>query len=195
MVMLVQQGRPRLLSRGRNMFSKDHLVGMRSAQRMLSAAIPRLKPHHFSVSVPDIEAAIAWYGNILGFVLESRFEVPPIAAQGAFLKRDALRLELWQIGPGAQVPAVRKNPDSDLTVGGTKHMAFAVPDLQAHLPELVRRGVDIAAVQRDPTQPMKIEANPAEIAHPAAFAVFIRDPGGTLIELLDEGALGAMNLA
>jgi len=162
---------------------------------MTSAAIPRLKPHHVSVSVPDIDAAIGWYGDILGFVLESRFEIPPIAAQGAFLKRDALRLELWQIGAGAQVPAIRRNPDTDLTVGGTKHLAFAVPDLQAHLRELARRGVDIAAVQRDPAQPMKIESHPAEIIDPPAFALFIRDPGGTLIELLDEGALGAMNMA
>lgn len=162
---------------------------------MTAAAIPHLKPHHVSVSVPDIGAAIAWYGDILGFVLESRFEIPPIAAQGAFLRRDALRLELWQIGAGAQVPALRKDPDMDLTVGGTKHLAFAVPDLQAHLGELVRRRVDIAAVQRDPTQPMRPEANPADISEPPAFALFIRDPGGTLIELLDEGALGAMNMA
>jgi catechol 2,3-dioxygenase-like lactoylglutathione lyase family enzyme len=68
-------------------------------------------------------------------------------------------------------------------------MAFRVPDLQSHLLELVRRGIDIAAVQRDPTEPMQAEVNPAAPNGRPAFAAFIRDPAGTLIELLDHAAL------
>lgn len=161
---------------------------------MNSPAIPVLHQHHVSISVPDIEQAISWYGEILGFAVHSRFDIQAISAQGAFLKRDAYWIELWQMGTGSQVPNLRKNPDTDLLSGGTKHMAFRVPDLQAHLLELMNRGVDIAAVQRDPTEPMQGESNPAaENARPA-FAAFIRDPAGTLIELLDHAALVKMNM-
>jgi methylmalonyl-CoA/ethylmalonyl-CoA epimerase len=159
-----------------------------------SPAIPVLNQHHVSISVPDIDVAISWYGEILGFALHSRFNIEAIAAQGAFLKRDAHWLELWQLGAGAQVPELRRNPDTDLLSGGTKHMAFRIPDLQSHLPELLSRGVDIAAVQRDPAEPMQREANPAAPNQRPAFAAFIRDPAGTLIELLDHDALLKMNM-
>jgi hypothetical protein len=60
--------------------------------------------------------------------------------------------------------------------------------------ELLSRGVDIAAVQRDPTERMQGEVNPAAPNERAAFAAFIRDPAGTLIELLDHAALAKMNM-
>jgi methylmalonyl-CoA/ethylmalonyl-CoA epimerase len=161
---------------------------------MSSPAIPVLHQHHVSISVPDIEEAISWYGEILGFEVHSRFDIAAIPAQGAFLRRDAHWIELWQVGAGARVPDSRKNPDTDLLGGGTKHVAFRVPDLQSHLSKLVSRGVDIAAVQRDPTEPMQAEIDPAAPNARPAFAAFIRDPAGTLIELLDHAALAKMNM-
>jgi methylmalonyl-CoA/ethylmalonyl-CoA epimerase len=157
-------------------------------------AIPVLHQHHVSISVPDIDAAISWYGEILGFAVHSRFDIEAISAQGAFLRRDAYWIELWQVGAGSRVPDQRRNPDADLLSGGTKHMAFRVPDLQSHLAELVSRGVDIAAIQRHPTEPMLVEINPAAPNDRPAFAAFIRDPAGTLIELLDNAALLKMNM-
>ena len=152
---------------------------------MAASALSQFSLHHFSVSVPDIDAAIAWYGDIFGFNLEARFDIEAIPAQGAFMRAGALRLELWQAAGGALVPDARKEPNSDLRSGGTKHVAFMVNGLQRQLVELVRRGVDIAAVQRDPQQPMQHDADPASDSKPPAFAAFIRDPAGTLIELLD----------
>jgi methylmalonyl-CoA/ethylmalonyl-CoA epimerase len=154
--------------------------------------LPDLAPHHFSVSVPDIEAAIRWYADILGFAPEIHFTIDSIGAQWAFLKRDALRIELWQLGSGAAVPEARKDPGTDLKTGGTKHVAFTVPNLQECLELLVARGVDIAAVQRQPIEPMVYDSEPTEPSKPPAFAAFIRDPAGTLIELLDSGRLQAM---
>ena len=55
------------------------------------------------------------------------------------------------------------------------------------LDELVKKGVDIAAVQRDFAQPMVHEENPsmsADQSRKPAVAAFIRDPAGTLIELI-----------
>jgi len=154
---------------------------------MVDPVLPQIAIHHFSVSVPDLEGSIAWYSEILGFAVESRFEIEPLSAKAAFLKRGDLRLELWQVSGGEPVPESRRDPNSDLRTAGTKHVAFAVANLQRCLAELVKRGVDIAAVQRDPAEPMLPDPDPAAPGKTPAFAAFIRDPGGTLIELLDRG--------
>jgi methylmalonyl-CoA/ethylmalonyl-CoA epimerase len=162
-----------------------YVMRSRYYRGMRPPALPSLSIHHFSISVPDIELALRWYQDILGFKPEMRFTIDAIPAQGAFLVRDSLRLELWQVAEGAQVPASRREPDSDLKSGGTKHVAFQVPNLQERLAELQARGVDIAAVQRKPTEPMRYEIDPSAPGQAPAFAAFIRDPAGTLIELLD----------
>ena len=157
----------------------------------MASVIPELKVHHVSVSVPDLEAALAWYERVLGFRVEHRFAIDAIPARAAFMERGGLRLEVWEAAGGARVPDIRREPNTDLREGGTKHVAFAVADLQACLERLLAMGVDIAAVQREPTLPMAAEANPADRSRGPAFAAFIRDPGGTLIELLDATRVGA----
>ena len=155
------------------------------------AAIPHLLPHHVSIAVTDMEQAISWYAAILGFEVEMRFHVAGIPADGVFLRRPELRIELWCAHGVQPVPAERRIPDADLRTAGTKHMAFAVPDLQSRLPDLVRRGVDIAALQRSPREPMQAELDPLAAGKPPVFALFVRDPAGTLIELLDRDRLPA----
>jgi len=152
---------------------------------MANPALPQVAVHHFSVSVPDLEAAIGWYGDIFGFAIESRFEIASLKAKAAFLKLGDLRVELWQVNGAEPVPQSRREPNSDLRTAGTKHVAFVVTDLQGHLVELVKRGVDIAAVQRHPAEPMLPDPDPAAPGKQPAFAAFIRDPAGTLIELID----------
>ena len=70
-------------------------------------------------------------------------------------------------------------------------MAFSVPNLQQRLAELVAHGVDVAAIQRDPREPMMAESDPLAAGKPPAFSIFIRDPFGTLIEILDRGRVPA----
>jgi methylmalonyl-CoA/ethylmalonyl-CoA epimerase len=150
-----------------------------------------IQPHHVSIAVTDMDQAIAWYSGILGFELERRFHVAGIPADGAFLRRPELRLELWRAVGVAPVPETRRLPDSDLLTAGTKHMAFSVSNLQDQLGELLRRGVDLAAVQRVPGEPMRPDPEPLAPGKPPVFAVFVRDPFGTLIELLERSRLSA----
>jgi len=153
---------------------------------MQSPAISELTPHHVSIAVTDMDRAIDWYRSVLGFEVEHRFHVAGIPADGAFLRRPQLRIELWCAHGVAPVPEQRRVPDSDLRTAGTKHIAFMVRDLQAQLAELVAHGVDIAALQRDRRQPMRPDPDPLAPGKPPVFACFIRDPFGTLIELLDQ---------
>jgi methylmalonyl-CoA/ethylmalonyl-CoA epimerase len=155
----------------------------------MDAAIQDLAPHHVSIAVLDMDQAIDWYRSILGFEVERRFHVPGIPADGAFVRRPELRIELWCATGIAPVPEQRKVPDSDLRTGGTKHVGFSVPNLQQQMAKLVERGVDIAAVQRNRGEPMRPDPDPLAAGKPPVFAVFIRDPFGTLIELLERSQL------
>jgi hypothetical protein len=51
--------------------------------------------------------------------------------------------------------------------------------------------VDIAAIQRNRGEPMAPESNPLAPGRPPVFALFIRDPFGTLIELIDRQQVAA----
>jgi catechol 2,3-dioxygenase-like lactoylglutathione lyase family enzyme len=144
-----------------------------------------------SIAVTDMDRAIDWYRTVLGFETEVRFHVAGIPADGAFLKGPGLRLELWCATGVAAVPLARRTPDRDLRTAGTKHLAFSVPNLQSCLVQLVANGVDIAAIQRDPRDPMRAETEPLADGKPAAFALFLRDPFGTLIEILDRDRVAA----
>ncbi len=157
---------------------------------MKSSPFASIRMNHFSIAVRDLDQALQWYGDVFGLELErrNRFDAPDLRGENAFLGRDGIRLELWSLDAVRPVPAERREPNSDLLTCGTKHIAFEVDGLQQLLDELVPLGIDIATVQRRPGEPHEHEAHPessADRARPAAYAAFIRDPEGTLIELLD----------
>lgn len=161
---------------------------------MTSVPLPALKLHHFSIAVRDLDASIEWYEAIFGLTLERQGSLssPEITGRNAFLARDGIRVELWSLEGAAPVPPGRLAPNTDLLTGGTKHIAFEVDGLQAVIDELVRRGVDVATVQRNRGEPHLYEEHPETergTSKKPAFAAFIRDPDGTLIELLDPGQL------
>lgn len=129
-----------------------------------------LKYHHVGVSVPDLEASIAWYGRVLGFELESRARLPSVPAEVALLRRGVLRVELFQPDGGQPLPPARRYPDEDILTHGNKHVAFAVRDLEAAAVELRSRGADVVFVKH----------------MPQAAVMFIRDNAGNLIELFEQ---------
>jgi methylmalonyl-CoA/ethylmalonyl-CoA epimerase len=143
-----------------------------------------VKPHHVSYSVSDIDRAIDFWRDMFGFELTSRFSVAAIGGKGAFLTSPDLKIELWELADAAPVPDDRKQPNSDLLTGGTKHLAFQVEDLPKTLEELSRKGAVIIAVQSAPTEPMHPFDGPVD----KAFSAFIQDPFGSLIELLGPDA-------
>lgn len=163
-----------------------------------SLPLPTLKLHHFSIAVQDLDKSIQWYEDIFGLRLERRRSLcsPEITGRNAFLGRDGIRVELWSLEGAAPVPPDRLDPNTDLRTGGTKHIAFDVDDLQSVVDELVRRGVAVATVQRTSGQPHLFEEHPESesgVSKSPAFAAFIRDPDGTLIELLDQARLLAIS--
>jgi methylmalonyl-CoA/ethylmalonyl-CoA epimerase len=132
-----------------------------------------LRFHHGGISVPDLDASIAWYQRMLGFDVERRFHIPQIPADVAMLRRGSLRLELFQVPNAHALPEDRRHPDRDNRTHGNKHVAFAVRDVRQAECTLRARGADIALV--------------VDAAHGAGF--FLRDNAGNLIEFVREDGL------
>ncbi len=131
---------------------------------------PNFTFHHGGVSVPDLETAIAWYREVLGFEEERRFRIDRADANVAFVRKGPLRFEIFEVAGAASLPDERRFPPSDLRTHGTKHLAFRVTDLDAFLAEMETRGADIAMVVREGF----------------GKGCFLRDCAGNLIEFVEE---------
>jgi len=131
--------------------------------------------HHGGLSVPDLEASIAWWRAVLGFEVVKRFPIPAIPATVAMLRNGPLHIELFEVSGAKPLPAERRQPDSDLHTHGNKHISFAVHSVREFAAELERRGADIVWVK--------------EMPHGAN--IFIRDNAGNLIEFVQEPPLAA----
>ena len=153
---------------------------------MSDGLFPDLKFHHVGFSVNDIDRAIAFYGEVFGLDLEKRLEIPAIKTRIAFLRRGPVRFELFEKAGSAPVPAHSAEPNSDLTVQGTKHPCFSVVDCQAALEVLhTRQDLSVVGIIREVGKPMVVEADPRLIPGRApALAFFLRDPCGLLVEVL-----------
>jgi methylmalonyl-CoA/ethylmalonyl-CoA epimerase len=126
--------------------------------------------HHAGVSVPSLDAAIEWYGRVLGFEVEKRFYIDAARSDTVMLRRGSLRFEIFEVEGAASLPEDRRYPPRDIKTHGNKHVAFRVADLETFLSEMETKQADVAFVVRE------------------AFGkgCFIRDCAGNLIEFVEE---------
>ena len=124
--------------------------------------------HHGGLSVPDLDAAIAWWRTVLGFEVAQRFPIPAIPADVSMLVNGPLHIELFHVAGAKPLPEERRQPDTDVYTHGNKHVSFAVESVRDFADELRRRGADIVWVKE-----MKHGSN-----------IFIRDNAGNLIEFV-----------
>jgi methylmalonyl-CoA/ethylmalonyl-CoA epimerase len=133
----------------------------------------QLIPHHCGISVPDLEASIAWYRDMLGFSVIKRQTLDVVSAKIAFLKHGEFLIELFEIKDASPLPDDRRHPNRDICTHGTKHIAFSVDNVPKFIDSLKKRGVDIA-----------MDVN---MMGDKAMA-FIRDNSGNLIEIVEVGS-------
>lgn len=122
-----------------------------------------LKPIHTGITVDNMEEALKWYRDNLGFEPVSDKYVEPLHIRICFVQNGDFQLELFQHDRGKPVPDYRKELTSDLQVSGTKHIAFGVPDLKALKEQFRANGVDIVEEMGDDV-------------------MFVRDNSGVLLE-------------
>jgi catechol 2,3-dioxygenase-like lactoylglutathione lyase family enzyme len=139
-----------------------------------------LRMTHIGVCVADLERALRFYRDGLGFRPRSELRIsgPPtttllrladVDLEAVYLERDGTRIELLHyVVPGA----VGDGAPRPMNGRGLTHLSLRVDDLHATLAALRAVG---AAVLDDSL---------IEIPDFAAAAVLLTDPDGTLIELV-----------
>jgi catechol 2,3-dioxygenase-like lactoylglutathione lyase family enzyme len=124
-----------------------------------------LRPHHVAINVGDIDAAIAWYGEVLGFEVERRDFIRGFRGRNALLKQGDFRIEIFENENIIPRPA-EQTPPPGTEMLGYRQMAFTVADLHGFTEMLEKKGADITARRADGT------------------VLFIRDNSGNVLEFM-----------
>jgi lactoylglutathione lyase len=140
-----------------------------------------LRVGHIGICVSDLERALAFYCDLLGFrpltevtvadALSAKLlRLPKIDQKTAFVERDGVRLALFAFREPAPVGAGRVRAMNET---GMNALMLRVDDLDATLERMRAAGVRVL----DDTL----------VAHPdyGSKLVFVTDPDGTLVELIE----------
>lgn len=121
--------------------------------------------HHISFAVRDLERSVAFYRDLLGLEPAPR---PDLGIPGAWLAAGNGQVHLIQVPEGAPVGTP---PESLSPIAN--HQAFAIDDYATALATLKARGVEVLETRPEQGQ------------------MWIRDPDGNVIELIDPRGRGA----
>jgi catechol 2,3-dioxygenase-like lactoylglutathione lyase family enzyme len=143
---------------------------------------PRLRVSHLGLCVSDWRRSLAFYGEALGFryVHEIQVKGPEagrllgledVSLRAIYLEREGVRIELLHYESPGHVAGPAPRPMNQL---GLTHLSLRVEDLDAAVASLRAAG---AAIHEE-----------TRIDLPAAGvkAVFVSDPDGTRIELVQQ---------
>jgi catechol 2,3-dioxygenase-like lactoylglutathione lyase family enzyme len=142
--------------------------------------MPILRLSHIGVCVSDLQRSIHFYRDLLGFERVSELEIggepattllqlEEVDLHAVYLQRDGTRIELLHYRrPGV----VGDGSPRAMNHVGLTHFSLRVDNLAQLLGELKSAGVRV------------LEKSKIEIPAFEAAAVFVTDPDGTLIELV-----------
>jgi catechol 2,3-dioxygenase-like lactoylglutathione lyase family enzyme len=136
---------------------------------------------HLGICVSDLARAVGFYRDALGFAERGPLEVagepaarllglPELKLRAVYLERDGVRIELLHyVAPGA----LGDGTPRPMNALGLSHLSLRVADLDRAVEAVLRAGGRLLAASR--------------IALPAARtrAVFVTDPDGTRLELVE----------
>jgi catechol 2,3-dioxygenase-like lactoylglutathione lyase family enzyme len=139
-----------------------------------------LRMTHVGICVTDLPRSIRFYRDLLGFAQRSELQVHgepsdtllrlrDVDLHAVYLERDGTRLELlYYAAPGA----VGDGATRPMNGRGLTHLSLRVDDLAETVATLRAAGVHI------------LDATHIDIPAFGAAAIFVADPDGTLIELV-----------
>jgi catechol 2,3-dioxygenase-like lactoylglutathione lyase family enzyme len=136
---------------------------------------------HVGICVADVDRSIRFYRDALGFQVRSQLRLggeptstllrlPDVDLQAVYLERDGMRIELLHYHvPGA----VGAGKPRSMHERGLTHLSLRVDNLADLLREMRAFGVEI------------LDDSRIDLPEFQAGAVFVCDPDGTLIELVE----------
>jgi len=145
----------------------------------------RARVSHIGVCVSDLRRSLRFYQDALGFRFTHELEVKgepsdtllrlrDVELRALYLEKDGVTIELLSYASPGHVAEPGLRPLNRL---GLTHLSFQVDDLEGLLPALEAAGGAVLADTR------------IDVPAAATTAVFVTDPDGTLIELVqrDDG--------
>src|SRR6266849_1731527 len=152
---------------------------------MSTAPFRIIAADHTGITVSNLEWSLAFWQNVLGFELSHRAHhtgdlarevtgVPGAEISIAVLKGYGQKIELLEY----LAPADRKHVDLRPCDVGSVHVAFTVDNLDAVLSAIAASGWKAAG------QPQTLKSGP----NAGKRVVYVRDPDGTTIELMQPPA-------
>jgi len=148
---------------------------------MSSRAAP-LRVSHVGICVSDWKRSLRFYHDVLGFRYVNELELagepsstllqlPDVKFRAVYLEREGVRIELLHYERPEPVRGPIPRPMNQL---GLTHLSLRVGDLDAVLLALAEADVRV------------LESTRIDVSQVNAKAVFIADPDGTLIELVQQ---------
>lgn len=131
----------------------------------------KIRPLHCGMSISNLEESIEWFERVLGFEVVTRDELPEAGFKLAFLKNDNFEIELFECYEYNPMPEERKMPNNDVKTLGTKHICFAVDNLDRLVAHCEDNQVEIVM------GPMTLLGN---------YVCFIHGPEDILIEFIQK---------
>lgn len=126
--------------------------------------------NHVAIAVPDLAAASALYGGVLGARVSDPLPLPEHGVTTVFVELPNTKIELLQpLGPASPVEGfLERNP-----AGGIHHVCYEVEDIIAARDRLVAAGLRVLGAG-EPA--IGAHGKPVVFLHP-------KDVFGTLVEL------------
>jgi methylmalonyl-CoA/ethylmalonyl-CoA epimerase len=126
--------------------------------------------NHVAIAVPDLDAAVAMYGEMLGAKVSAPIALPEHGVTTVFVELPNTKIELLHpLGDGSPIARfLERNPD-----GGMHHVCYEVGDILAARDRIAASG---ARILGDGEPRKGAHGKPVLFLHPRDFA-------GTLVEL------------
>jgi catechol 2,3-dioxygenase-like lactoylglutathione lyase family enzyme len=124
---------------------------------------------HYTISVSDLKTSLSWFQRVLGFKAQGGIKRHQSHSQITIIN-NTMRLQLVEPCVALPLPPYRSHPASDNAVQGHKHSSLLVNDGSLAETELRALGAKVVFVPR---------VN-------ETYGIFILDPTGNLIEILQE---------
>lgn len=139
-----------------------------------------MQPHHHGLTVSDLDTALEFYRDTLGFEEKQRtynqgdqfstvVGIENAEAEMAFLEANGMYIELFEYHPPGRDLHRGTQSNDDI---GAQHVAFAVEDLDQRY-ELLADDVEVV--------------NPPVEGGTGAKVMYVYDPDGNVVELLERG--------
>jgi catechol 2,3-dioxygenase-like lactoylglutathione lyase family enzyme len=111
-----------------------------SAETVSNRGLASMSYFNTAISVPDVNASVEWYQQVLGFRSVSQADLEN-GASFAMIKRNDVIIELLKVQDQQAMPMLNQDPPNHLKYLGVKNFCLWVDDMDSTMRELRAQNV------------------------------------------------------